>query len=457
VKAWEHFVALQETEIGAASVAKWLKTLKVQRFDACNLYLQAQDAFHAIWFEEHVRHKLQTHLFNNNGRRIKVHVNVPGKDEGKASSRAAKKVESKTADPAPFSLSFDELDPYCTLENVVACGGNELVVRLISELVGFDGGQYDKAKMMPSDFNPIYLYGASGLGKSHLLMAAAHGYKKQGMQVLYARAETFTEHVVKAIRAGEMRTFRQAYRSADVLLIDDAHLFSRKGATQEELFHTFNTLHTAGKQIILSAHCTPQELQYIEPRLVSRFEWGIVLPVDPMTELEMMQVIEKKAEALDLPLNNKVAKFLMETFSSGTASVVRALEALVLRSHMLKGQSSRVTLTSAMAENLLTDLIKEEQAHALTPEKIVQTTAEFYGIRGDDILSKSQSRECVLPRQIAMYLCRHKLKMAYMKIGDFFGRDHSTVMSGIRQVKKVFEKEDSDVPAAINVISKKLS
>lgn len=460
MKAWENFLEVQQAEIGAETVAKWLKPLKILRFDACNLYLQAQDAFHVMWFEEHIRHKLQTHLFNNNGRRIRVHISLPGKEGTSSADRGLRKKPIEAPKAPPFSLNFDELDPYNTLENLVVFPGNELVHNLLCELVGYDPKEkgYTASKGLNSDFNPIYIYGGGGCGKSHLLQAAAHGLKKQGYRVLYVRSETFTEHVVKAIRAGEMRTFRQAYRSADCLLLDDVHVLARKGATQEELFHTFNTLHTAGKQIILGANCTPGELQHIEERLISRFEWGIVLPVEPMSDLDMLKVVEKKAAALDFPLASKVSRFIVDAFPSGTSSIIKALEALVLRSHMSKGEGklSRAALTAPMAENLLSDLIQAEKKGALTPDKIIQTVAEFYGIRSEDVLSKSQSRECVLPRQMAMYLCRQKLKMAYMKIGDLFVRDHSTVMSSIRQIKKALEKEGSEIPAALNAVSKKL-
>jgi len=449
MKAWDHFLHLQQTEIGQETVNKWLRTLRIVKFDAGNLYLEARDAFHAMWFEEHVRHKLQTHLFNNNGRRIKVHLSIAGQSESQERPRRSTKKAAQKAEETPsFSLAFDELDPYCTFENIVIDESNELALKLLQEMVEHGS----------SDFNPVYLYGNSSVGKTHLLMATAHGLKKQGRRVLYARGETFTEHVVKAIRAGEMKTFREAYRNTEVLLIDDVHILARKGATQEELFHTFNTLHTAGKQIVLTAHSTPQELQYIEPRLISRFEWGVVLPVEPLSQEKVEEVLLKKAAALDFTLSGKVIKFLLETFSSGTMALIRALEALVLRSHIHRGEriKAHLPLTVAVVENLLSDLIQTEKSQALTAEKIISTVAEFYGIRSEDILGKSQNRECVLPRQVAMYLCRFFLKTPYMKIGDLFGRDHSTVMSSIKHIKKSLHEEGSDIAAAVNAMIKKL-
>lgn len=463
MKAWENFLALQESEIGAETVNKWLRSLKLIKFDACNLYLEAKDTFHAMWFEEHVRPKLQTKFFNNNSRRIKVHLSVAGasvssKTLKTKSKKPTDKTETASSSPS-FTLSFDETDPHCTFKYYVVSDCNQLTYKLLCEITGYDpiATRHDSSKRILCSFNPLYIYGANGTGKSHLLMATAQTLRLQGLHALYVRAESFTQHVVTAIRAGEMPTFRNAYRNIDVLLIDDVHLLARKGATQEELFHTFNTLHVAGRQIILSANCTPQELQFIEPRLVSRFEWGVVLPLETMTSDELVSVLKVKASALNFLLNDKLVEFLVSTFPN-TKSLMRALEALVLRCHMSEreGRFVQNSITVSLARNMLADLIENELKSALTSTRIIQTVAEHYGIRVEDILSKAQSRDCVVPRQISMYLCRTRLKMPYMQIGDLFGRDHSTVMSSVKQVQKGLESLAGDLANSFNLISKRL-
>ena len=259
---------------------------------------------------------------------------------------------------------------------------------------------------------------------------------EKGLRVTYARAETFTEHVVSAIRASQMEVFRQAYRNIDVLLIDNVHELAHKGATQEELFHTFNTLHTAGKSIVLASSLAPGALQFIEPRLISRFEWGIVLPLENYTPDERHQILELKCQALRFPLHSRVKEFLIETFISGSKGFIQALEALVLRTHLnheSKGFLS-TSLTVPLVKHYLSDLITQEEAVKLTPQKIIQATADYYGLKPENILGSSQSREVSLPRQMAMYLCRQELKLPYKKIGDLFERDHSTVMSSVKLV-----------------------
>lgn len=447
--AWETFVESQADELGIETTQKWLKSLKVLRFDACNLYLEANDAFQAMWFEEHIRQKANSLLFNNNKKRIKIHLSVANAP-AKSKNRNAKAKSTEEIKHTAFTLTFDELDPNCTLSTFVASEENLLPFKIISMLTTSSTDTH-------GSFNPIYIHGGDGSGRSHLLMAAAKALRDTGKHVIYSRAQTFTDHVVSAIRAGEMRVFRQAYRNSDVLIIDDVHVFSRKGATQEEFFHTFNTLHVAGKQIILSANCAPSELKLIEPRLISRFEWGIVLPLESPKREDVLKILEMKMLAMNFPLHLKVMEFLVDSFET-TKSLNKALEAIILRSHLSRSNTklSSINLTVPIIRQLLADLLIEEQRNALTPQKIFDGVAEHFGIRAEDIFGKSQTRDCVLPRQIAMHLCRTLLKLPYVKIGEHLGKDHSTVMSSVKLIQKGVDADDSEIAGAHRTILKKL-
>ena len=240
-----------------------------------------------------------------------------------------------------------------------------------------------------------------------------------------------------------------------LFLIDNMEVFSKKGATQEEFFHTFNTLHVEGKQIILSASSSPQELKFIEPRLISRFEWGIVVPIQRLDKNKLNTLLQKKAESLNYPLQGEVADFLITTFGANTKSLLRSLEALILRIHLNNENKGEIP-SLFQVKKLLSDLILEEEKALLTPTKIIRTVAEYYGIRMDDVLSKSQSRECALPRQIAMHLCRYKLNLPFMKIGDIFARDHSTVMSSVKQVQKEMDEKNPEITSSVSSILKRL-
>jgi chromosomal replication initiator protein len=307
-------------------------------------------------------------------------------------------------------------------------------------------------------YNPIFLWGEAGSGKTHLLMALAHAFKERGLNALYVRAETFTDHVVSAIRASEMHAFRKAYRHADILLVDDVHVFARKNATQEEFFHTFNTLHASGRQLILSSQCKPGLLEEIEPRLVSRFEWGITLQLKKLVGKELKSILERRSEEFNFPLSEEVAAFLVQTFAS-SQSLNKALEALILRCHMqqeVKYRRNPQSIDLGSAKQMLADLIAEEFSGLLTPEKIVASVATFYGMRSEDLLGKSQAQESSLPRQIAMYLCREQLKLPFQKIGHIFSRDHSTVMTSVKQVEKKVEGADREMIVSLSEIRKVL-
>lgn len=461
MRAWEEFLKQEENELGKATIDKWLRPLNMVRFDACNLYLEAKDAFQAIWFEEHARHRVRTRLYNNNHKLIKVHISVVAQTEESELAQRQKKNLPPSPGLPPFRLQFDELNPEATFTSFVTSKNNLLPFKILCESchVDLEKGDAPEAKISPLTFNPIYLFGRSGSGKTHLMMSAANAFNKRGLRTIYVRADTFTEHVVNAIRAGEMQAFRKTYRNAQALLIDDVEIFSRKGATQEEFFHTFNTLHTEGKQIILSSTLSPQELTYIEPRLVSRFEWGIVVPLQPLEKEDLSTVLQVRAEKMDFPLDEKTTHFLLETFGGNTKTLIQALEALVLRTHLNQGLGnvSPLPISLHIAQQYLSDMIQQEEKALLTPGKIIRTVAEFYGIRMDDILSKSQARECALPRQIAMHLCREKLNLPFMKIGDIFSRDHSTVMASVKQVQKSLESKNHEVCGSIRNVLKKLN
>lgn len=451
MKAWEDFLNAQEKELGTTTVKKWLRTLRVIRFDACNLYLEAKDSFQIHWFEEHIRPIVLTRLVSTTNKRIKVHLSLPSNGIKKAFTVEKQEITNKPhIQPAVgFQLQFDTLDPKYNLSNFIASKENKVTLGLLFEIAN---------GITPlGTFNPIYIWGASGSGKTHLLEALAQHFKASGYKALYTKAETFTEHVVSAIRSSEMQKFRQAYRNAELLFIDDIEIFSKKGATQEELFHTFNTLHLEGKQIILSAKCPPKELHEVEARLVSRFEWGIVLPLLPLNNELLKTLLLSHAKEFDISFEETAQDFLIKTFKSNTKNLLQAIDALVLRIHTKRSNGIKVVLplSEESIKNFLSDLIRAEEQSILTAEKIIKVVAEYHGITVEDILGKAQSRECTNPRKIAMYLCRKELKLPFMKIGQLFGRDHSTVMTSVKQIEEDKNKK-GDFAASLSLIVKQL-
>ncbi len=436
MQAWESFLDRLQADLGEETVSKWLRPLKIIHFDAGNLYLEAESSFQIDWFEEHVRAEVKKSFLNNNFRPIKVHLTCTGQQPVK---EKAEKQEAFTE--TPFFINKDKLLPEYTKSTFIFNEANQILSNLLTQTVASS----------EVSFNPIFFYGGPCSGKTHLLQAFAYELQKKNANVLYVRTETFTENLVKAIRNGNMLEFRKAHRHIDVLIVDDVQHLGRKTATQEEFFHTFNTLHNQGKQIILSANCAPGALQNIEPRLISRFEWGLSLPIAKPEKEDLLLMIESRARQLNLSLSEPSGRFLIDSFSSNPKSIQRALEALYLRA-----SSSKRSLTPAKISLILKDLLEEEAKEVLSPEKILSHIADFYGLSAKEILSKSQTQECTTPRQIAMFLCRSRLKMPFTKIGDFFNRDHSTVISSVKIIEEKIQLRDKEVGPALAAVQHKL-
>lgn len=435
MRAWDAFLQAQEVRLGGDVHARWLLPLVVVHFDAFNLYLEAQDVFQIEWFEQHIRPLLKTSLLSASGKPIKVHLTL--KNALPSPSR-----ELKLTAPS-LALARDPLDPRFTLENFIAKTKGAPIVRLFSELA---------TQSTPFPLSPVCLVGPAGSGKTHLLQALTQSLQARGVNALYVRAETFTEHVIAAIRSGHMGFFRKTYRHVETLIVDDVHSFARKFATQEEFFHTFNALHTQKKQIVLSSRCSPHTLQDVEPRLTSRFEWGIVLYFDTLQQEELKEVLLARCKDLEVQLPEEGIDFLIRSFAD-IASLNKAFEALLLRSHLEGGGAIE---NVRQMQHLLGDLLSAQKTPALTPEKIYEVVASVYGVLQSDILGLSQCKEYSLPRHVAMYLCRKKLHLSFPSIGRLFGRDHSTVMTSIKRVECLLTSSDPHLTHALTEIQSRL-
>jgi chromosomal replication initiator protein len=446
MKLWEEFLRIMEKELGRDTVEKWLRPLLVVRFDAGNLYLEAQNTFQIIWFEEHIRKRIPKGIATGSERPVRVHLALGTPLPAQNQNRSKRIVGSpqEGSHHRPLSYTSLPLDETATLASFIETKGNLLARKVVDQILQGDGS-----------FNPLYLVGPTGSGKTHLLQAIARASQIANKKVLYTHAETFTDHLVSALRATDMAACRDAYRSCDILLVDDVHIFSKKSATQEEFFHTFNTLHVEGKQIVVSSSFTPQELSHIEPRLVSRFEWGIVVPLQPLEKKDYPEVLKRKMGALGASLPPRLSSYLIDLFQSSPKALVKALNTLLLRTRggdeiQLEG------LSSLGLKKNLSDLVQEEEKHHVTPPKVLSTVAEHFGLRIEDLTGKGQSRDLLLPRQMAMYICREILKLPYTKIGDLFQRDHSTVMSALKQLQKELLSNVSEVPSHLQSVFKKL-
>ncbi len=306
-------------------------------------------------------------------------------------------------------------------------------------------------------YNPLFIYGGAGLGKTHLMHSIAHFILSQNpeMRVLYVTSETFTNELIDAIRNGNNRNmtqFREKYRNVDVLLIDDIQFIIGKESTQEEFFHTFNELHGNKKQIIISSDKPPKEIETLEARLRSRFEWGILADISEPDYETRMAILHKKEELDGYDIDNEVIQYIATNIKSNIRELEGALNKLIALSN-LENREINVDL----AEEALKDIISPDSNREVTPQLIIDTVAEHFHISSEDICSNKRNSEIVIPRQIVMYLCRSMIDIPLKSIGTYIGkRDHSTIIHGINKIESEM-KNSENMRNTVDAIRKKIN
>lgn len=420
MKEWSFFLAALEAKLPGAK-NNWQHNYKITNYNSQNLYLSFSDIFSLNFFKEHIGPHLKD-FKNANNHLIKVHLEL---DNGKGANYKPIQAQNvKFEFPLDESLSFEQfiIDP----DNTFAF---DLIKNALSNTV---------------NFNPLYIYGAHASGKSHLLQAACNFYKKQGLNCLYVNAEKFSEHVVYAMKNGLMLEFRQLYRQLDMLFFDNIQDLGGKSATQEEFFHTFNTLHMQGKTLVLSAESPASLLKNIEARLISRFEWGLSVELPLLGKTHYTPLITSMTKRFGLTVSKEHLDTIYTHFANEPAQIATAIHAMALRSHLDNNQ------TQAHLQNTLEEL--KNAKPQLTTDMIVNAASQFFNIKSKDIKGPSQIRPLAYPRQITMYLIRKHLNLPFKKMGEFFKRDHSTVMASITIIEEKLKHLDEETLNAIKRI-----
>ncbi len=314
----------------------------------------------------------------------------------------------------------------------------------------------------PGDaYNPLYLYGGPGLGKTHLMHSIGHYILEQfpEKKVIYVTSEDFTNEVIESIRGGNkavsMAKLREKYRTVDVLMIDDIQFIIGKESTQEEFFHTFNTLHAARKQIILSSDKNPKEIKPLDERIRSRFEWGLTADIQAPDYETRMAILRKNAEVYRKKIDEEIIKYIATNIKSNIRELEGAFNKIIAFSKLNKVDLEDLTLESA--EEALKDIISPNKAKEITPTLIINTVAEHFGVRPEDITSKKRNSEFVQPRQVVMYLCRELTENSLSAVGKILGKkDHTTVIHGIKKIEAELEHNE-ELKNKIDIITKKLN
>ena len=303
-------------------------------------------------------------------------------------------------------------------------------------------------------YNPLFIYGSVGLGKTHLLHAIGNKIlsNNRKTKILYVTSEKFTNQLINALKDAKMETFRNKYREIDVLLIDDIQFIAGKERVQEEFFHTFNTLYENEKQIILSSDRPPRNINFLEDRLVSRFEWGLLADISPTDYETRLAILRKKSQDANLDIDD----FILSDIATKIDSNIRELEG-VYQKIVANAFLTHDPITIELAESIINEFISKKDKK-ISSEYIQETVAKYFSINKDDLSGSKRSNDIAYPRQIAMYLCRDIANMPYPKIGkDFGGRDHSTVMHACRKIEKEIREKDNTrliVESVKNIIVK---
>lgn len=342
--------------------------------------------------------------------------------------------QSKRSGPGfQFEMGLEEntmLNPRYVFERFIVGKSNQLAHAASMAVAERPAGAY----------NPLFLYGGVGMGKTHLLHAIGHEVMKQmpGIRVLYVSSEKFTNDLINAIRDQRNENFRNMYRSVDVLLIDDIQFIAGKESTQEEFFHTFNALHGANKQIVLCSDRPPKAILTLEERLRSRFEWGLIADIQPPDFETRIAILRAKAETAAVAVPSEVLDFIARKVQSNIRELEGALNRIVAFSQL---NSAPVTVDLAAAS--LNDLGANSRRRPINADRIVETVSSFFNLEPEDLKTGSRSREVLVPRQIAMYLMREEVELPFIQISAFFGkRDHTTAMHSYEKIENLVESDN---------------
>ncbi|MDY4545897.1 MAG: chromosomal replication initiator protein DnaA [Candidatus Choladocola sp.] len=438
-----------DNELSNVAFKTWLLPLKVFRIEGNILKITAPFEQAATYVENKYKTFLYVAVAEAMGEEYEIRI-ITEDEALKEKPLEPETPKKAAAAPAPKVAEEQKtnLNPRYTFDTFVI-GSNNRFAHAAALAVAESPGK---------EYNPLFLYGGVGLGKTHLMHSVAHYILQQDptKKVLYVTSEVFTNELIDSIRNGNnnsMTAFREKYRNIDVLLIDDVQFIIGKESTQEEFFHTCNALHSANKQIIISSDRPPKDMETLEARLQSRFEWGLIADISSPDYETRMAILRKKEELDGYNIDDEVIRYIATNIKSNIRELEGALNKLVALSNLEKRE-----INISMAEEVLKDIISPNQKREVTPQVILEVVAEHYGISVSDIIGGKRNAEIVTPRQVVMYLCREITDTPYKAIGILLGnRDHSTIINGDGKVRKQLQANDGSLKNNIDIIRKKLS
>ena len=432
-KLWQEAQEKLKTDLNPQHYATWIKPLKLIDIKNETIIIEVPNRFVLDWVKNNYANIIQNVLSDLSSVSYRLELKVNG------SAREAFSQKSETNDIVTSKKNN-------TLNSVTENNTNITLNRKysFSEFVSGSSNQFAYAAAMAvannpaSTYNPLYIYGGVGLGKTHLISAIGNEIANNNKlnKICYYTSEKFTNELINSLRYSKMDEFRNKFRNMDVLLIDDIQFIAGKERTQAEFFHTFNTLYESHKQIVLTSDTFPKDMPGLEDRLRSRFEWGLIADIQPPDIETKLAILKLKAEQNGIILPEDVAFFLASSVSSN----VRELEGYLIRVGAYASLTS-TTMTLDMTKEVLKDIIADKNKE-ITIEEIIKVTCSYYNIKVSEIKSSKRVKTVVLPRQIAMYLSRQLTNSSYPEIGEKFGgKDHSTIIHAIKKIEKIIETD----------------
>ncbi len=422
----------------------WFKPLRVISSTSESVVFAVPKKFFSDWIIENYKDLIEEVVFDITKATPKIEFEVREDlyDKEKQHIELSSARDSLSSVQEKINSLPENINPEYSFSNFVIGSSNQFAHAACNAVANNPGLTY----------NPLFIYGGTGLGKTHLLHAIVNlsAHKIKNSKIFYISSEKFTNELINSIRYDKMFSFRNKYRNIDMLLIDDIQFIAGKERTQEEFFHTFNTLFELKKQIVLTSDKPPREINDLEERLRSRFEWGLIADIQPPETETKVAILKKKALSQKVMIPNDVAFLLANSVKSN----IRELEGLLTR---LIAYSSlwRCDITADFTKEVLRDIVKIEEKEP-TPEDIKKTVSSYFKIKVSDLKSKKKSKSIVLPRQISMYILRKKTKLSFPEIGEYFGgRDHATVIYSINKIETAM-KEDKKIKDIVETLSKKV-
>ena len=438
---WEMVKSSFASSLSQSVVDLWFGELKISSFENNELTFTTESEFkHKIINENYIQ-KISEEFSRILGSEISVKVLFVG----------------EPADPEKIKKQFmgtpqrEALEEKKKIENSIASQNYNFEYTFDNFIVG-NSNKFAHAACVAvaehpaREYNPLFIYGPSGLGKTHLMSAVVNEIrrKKKDLKVVYIKGEEFTNQLIESLSMQQMSKFRERYRNCDILLIDDIQFIAGKNSTQEEFFHTFNALYEERKQIILSSDRPPKDIQTLEDRLKTRFEWGLIADIEP-PDLELrIAIIKKKAEQISVDLSDEVLEFLAENLRSN----IRQIEGAVRKLSALTFLSGK-TITMEIAKNCLGELLGGAEPISVTVDKVFTAVYKKYGVKKEDLIGTKRNKEIAFARHVAIYLIRTVTEMSFPNIGEIFSRDHATIISSY---DKIYKKTSIDPVFNIEVL-----